>query len=138
MAIDRLPVKNTIIVTAILVAAAFLAGYLPSYAKGKRLESELQVALQQNRMAQLRDLAALSYLQATQKNYGLAAATTAQYFALLPVVAAEVPNPAGKKSLQDLASSRDRITAELAKGDPAVLSSLENLLLTTRQATDTR
>jgi RecA/RadA recombinase len=138
MAIDRLPVKNTIIVTGVLVAAAFLAGFLPSYAKGKRLESELKVALQQNRVAQLRDLAALAYLQASQKNYGLAAATTAQYFALAPAVTAEVPDPTGKKALQDLMNSRDRITSELAKGDPGVLNSLESLLLTTRQATDSR
>jgi hypothetical protein len=33
---------------------------------------------------------------------------------------------------------RDQITAELAKGDPAVLNDLQNLFLKTRQATGTQ
>src|ERR1039457_2467617 len=37
-------VKNTIIVAGVLAIAAFLAGFLPSYAKGKRLENDLRQA----------------------------------------------------------------------------------------------
>ena len=133
---DRWPLKNTILVAAVLVVAAFLAGFLPTYAKGRRLESELRLARQQNRMGQLRDLAGLAYLQASQKNYGLAAESSAHFFALTPAVAAEEPTASGKKALEGLVSARDRITSELAKGDPGVLNDLQNLVIQTRQATN--
>jgi hypothetical protein len=129
------PVKNTIIVTGVLVIVAFLAGFLPSYAKGRRLENDLRQASQENRMAQLRDLAGLAYLQASQKNYGLAAGTGARFFERTREVANLTEPSSGRKALEDLLSDRDKITSELAKGDPGVLNKLETLFLKTRQST---
>lgn len=128
-------VKNTIIVAGVLVIVAFLAGFLPSYAKGKRLENDLRLAQQENRMAQLRDLAGMAYLQASQKNYGLAAGTTARFFERARAVAAQTPQSSGRTALQDLLSGQDKITSDLAKGDPGVLNSLQTLFIKTRQAT---
>ncbi len=129
------PVKNTIVVTGVLVIGAFLAGFLPSYAKGKRLENDLRQARQENRMAQLRDLASLAYLQASQKNYGLAAGTTARFFESTRQAANNAPDSTNKKALEDLLSDRDKITSELAKGDPGVLNDLQSLFIKTRQTT---
>src|SRR5450759_1189907 len=131
------PVRNTIVVAGVLVIVAFLAGLLPSYVKGKRLENDLRQAGQQNRMAQLRDLAGLAYFEASQKNYGLAATTAARFFERTREAAAadQTAHSSGRTALQDLLSARDKITSELAKGDPGVLNDLQTLYLKTRQAT---
>jgi hypothetical protein len=128
-------VKNTIIVAGVLAIAAFLAGFLPSYAKGKRLENDLRQAGEQNRMAQLRDLAGLAYFEASQKNYGLAAGASARFFERTREVAAQTPQSSGRTALQDLLSGQDKITALLAKGDPGALDNLQTLFVKTRQAT---
>src|ERR1041384_7067059 len=135
---DRLPVKNTILVAGGLVVIAYLAGFLPGYMKGQRLEEEVRLARQHSRMAEVRDLAGLAYLQASQKNYGMAAGTCARFFQLVPEVAAAEPAGPVRKGLEDLMGGPDQITAELANGDPAVLNDLQNLFLKTRQATGTQ
>jgi hypothetical protein len=40
-----------------------------------------------------------------------------------------------RKALEDLLAPRDKITAELAKGDAAVLGDLQDLFIKTRAAT---
>jgi hypothetical protein len=45
-----------------------------------RLDSELRQSREAYAGADLRDLIGLAYLQANQKNYGLAAETTARFF----------------------------------------------------------
>lgn len=129
------PVKNTVIVVGVLLVVAFLAGFLPSYAKGKRLENELRAARHENDLAQLRDLAGLVYLQASQKDYGLAAGTSMRFFGRTQEVANQTPDASGRKPLEDILTLRDKITTELAKGDPGVLSDLQALFVKTRQAT---
>jgi flagellar basal body-associated protein FliL len=132
---EKRPVLNRIIVAGVLLIVAFLAGFLPSYSKGKRLESELREARRENTLAQLRDSACLAYLQASQKDYGLAAGTSRRLFARTREVANQTPDPSGRKPLEDLLSVRDQITTKLASGDPGVLSDLQALLVKTRQAT---
>src|SRR5450759_2206841 len=119
--------KNTIVVAGVLVIVAFLAGLLPSYVKGKRLENDLRQAGEQNRMAQLRDLAGLAYFEASQKNYGLAAGTAARFFERTREVADQTQHSGGRSALEDLLSARDKIASELAKGDPGVLNDLQTL-----------
>jgi hypothetical protein len=132
---SKRPVKNTLIAAGVLVIVAYLAGFLPSYVKGNRLENDLRLAGQQNRMAQLRDLAGLAYFEASQKNYGLAAGTTARFFERTREVADQTADSSGKTALKDLLSGRDKIASELAKGDQAVLNDLQILYVKTRQAT---
>jgi hypothetical protein len=126
---------NKIIVVCVLLIVAFLAGFLPSYVKGNRLENELRQARQENSRAQLRDLACLAYLQASRQDYGLAAGTTTRLFDHAREVANQTPDPGGRKPLEDLLSLRDPITAKLATGDPGVVNDLRALLVKTRQAT---
>jgi hypothetical protein len=123
---------NKIIVVVVLLIVAFAAGFLPQYAKGKRLERELGEARQENSLAQLRDLAGLAYLQASQKDYGLAGGTSTRFFDRT-----RTPASIGRKALEDLLNLRDQITGALARGDPAVLNDLQTLWIKTRQATAT-
>jgi hypothetical protein len=127
-------VKNRIIVVIILLIIVFLAGFVPQYIKVKRLENDLSVARQENALAQLRNLAGLAFIQASQKNYGLAAGTTKQFFSRTREVANRAPDANGRKALEDLLASEDKITAELANGDPEALGDLQVLFEKTRQA----
>lgn len=127
--------KNGIIFAGVLLILTFLAGFLPGYAKGRRLERELAEVRQENRLAQLRDLACLTYLQATQKDFGLAAGTSTRLFDHAREVASQTLDSADRKSVEDLLSLRDPITAKLVNGDSEVLYELQALLVKTRQAT---
>lgn len=127
--------KNRIIIAAVLLVFVFSAGFLPQYAKAKRLRNELQQARQENSLAQLRDLAALAYFQTSQKNYGLAADASTRFFNRTREVANQTPDSSGRESLVDLMSFRDKITAGLAKGDPGALNDVQILFVKTRQAT---
>ena len=124
-----------IIVVGVLLVVAFSAGLLPQYVKGKRLERELGEARREISLAQLRDLAGLAYLQASQKDYGLAGGTSARFFNRTREVANQTPDSSGRKSLEDLLNLRDQITGELARADPGVLTDLQTLFVKTRQAT---
>jgi hypothetical protein len=47
----------------------------------------------------------------------------------------QAPDASRRKALEDLLVPRDRITAELAKGDAAVVGALQELFINTRAAT---
>jgi hypothetical protein len=128
-------VKNKTISVVVLVVVVFLAGFLPSYVKAHRLENELREARHEQSLAQLRDLASLTYFQANQKDYGLAAGTATRFFDGTQEAVNQAPDASARKPLEDLLSLRDPITAGLAKGDPGVLGDLQTLFLKTRQAT---
>ena len=133
---ERRPAKARIILVAgVLVVAAFLAGFLPVYIKELRLAGELREARQESSMAELRDLAGLLYLQASQRDYGLAATTSTRFFERTREVASQIPDSSRKQPLEDLLSLRDQVTSELAKGEPGVLNDLQALFVKTRQAT---
>jgi hypothetical protein len=127
--------SKRIVFGGVFLILAFLAGFVPSYAKAQRQEKELREARQENRFGQLRDLAALAYLQASQKDYGLAAGTSTRFFDGTRQAANQTRDANRKRSLEELLSSRDPVTAKLATADSAVLPELQALLVRTRQAT---
>ena len=127
--------NNKIVVVGVLLVVAFLAGFLPSYVKARRLENELREARHEQNLAQLRDMASLAYFQANQKDYGLAGGTATRFFDCTQEAVKQAPDAGARKPLEDLLNLRDPITAGLAKGDPGVLSDLQALFLKTRQAT---
>ena len=129
--------KSRIVVVLVLLIAAFSAGFIPQYLKASRLANVLRDARQENSLAQLRDLAGLAYLQASQKDYGLAGSTMTSFFDRTQAVANQTADSSSKKPLEDILSLRDGITTQLAKGDPGVLNELRTLLVKTRQATAT-
>lgn len=127
--------KNKSILAVVLLVVVFLAGFLPSYVKAHRLENELRETRREQSLAQLRDLASLTYFQANQKDYGLAANTATRFFDRTQEAVNQAPDASARKPLEEILSLRDPITAGLAKGDPGVLGDLQALFLKTRQAT---
>jgi hypothetical protein len=126
--------KNRVVIVIILLIFVFLAGFVPQYIKVRRLENDLSAATQENAMAELRDLAGLAFVQTSEKNYGLAAATSNQFFARTREIANRAPDANGRKALEDLLASQDKIAVALAKGDPEALGDLQVLFDKTRQA----
>lgn len=127
--------RNKIIVGIVLLIAVFLVSFFPQFIKARRLDNELRDVKQQYAAAQLRDVIGLAYLQASQKNFGLAAETTARFFSLARDLSNQMPDANSRKALADLLIPRDKITAQLAKGDAGALNDLQLLFLNTRQAT---
>jgi hypothetical protein len=127
--------NNKVVISAIALVVVFLAGFVPQYAKVNRLEAELRQAQQGNTSAELRDLVGLAYVQASQKNYGIAAGTSARFFNRVREVANLTSDTNARKSYEDLLISRDKITAQLAKGDAGVMGDLQDLFVKTRKVT---
>jgi hypothetical protein len=122
-------------VGALLLVAVFVAGFLPEHFKRSSAESLLKESERKNREAEVRDLASLAYVQAAQKNYGMAAQTSGQFFSRLQPLAAERAGTPAARSFDEILGFRDKITAGLAKGDPGVLDDIQTLYLKTRAAT---
>ena len=127
--------NNKVVISAIVLVVVFLAGFVPQYAKVNRLEAELRQAQMGNTSAELRDLAGLAYIQASQKNYGIAAETAARFFNRVREAANQTPDGNARKTYEDLLISRDKIAAQLAKGDAGVMGDLQDLFVKTRKVT---
>ena len=128
--------KNKAVTAVIALVVVFLAGFVPQYVKVNQLDAELRQARQTCTSAELRDLAGLRYVQANQKNYGIAAGIATRFFNRVREVSSQTPEAnANKKMYEDLLISRDKITAQLAKGDPGVMGDLQDLFVRTRKAT---
>ena len=84
--------QKKIIVAAVALIAVFLVGFVPQYVKVIRLERELRQSRQDAAGAEMRDLIGLAYVQASQKNYGLAAETSSRFFNRVREVANQTPN----------------------------------------------
>src|SRR5215467_8231493 len=128
-------VKNRVIIASVILVGVFLVGFIPQYVKANRLDTELRQARQANVGAELRDLVGLAYVQANQKNYGLAAATTTRFFNRVRDVANQMADPNARKAVENLLVTRDKVTAALAKGDAGVVGDLQELFIKTRRAT---
>ena len=127
--------KNKTILAAIVLIAVFLVGFVPQYVKVKRLENELRQSRQEAAGADLRDLIGFAYVQASQKNYGLAAETSSRFFNRVRKVANQTQDANRRKGLEDLLALRDSVTAALAKGDAVVMGDLQQLFVKARQVT---
>jgi hypothetical protein len=126
---------NKAIIAAVVLVIVFLAGFIPEYVKVNHLDAELREVRLGNTSTELRDLVGLAYFQANQKNYGIAAGTTARFFARVREVANQTPDANAKKTYEDLLITRDKVTAELTKGDAGVMADLQDLFVKTRRAT---
>ena len=127
--------KNKAVISAIVLVVVFLVGFVPQYAKVNRLNAELRQARLGSASAELRDLVGLAYIQANQKNYGIAAGTIARFFNRVREAANQTPDANARKTYEDLLISRDKIAAQLAKGEPGVMGDLQDLFVKTRKVT---
>ena len=113
----------------LLFVAGLLIGFIPQYLKARDLKRQVTVCNAAYQLAEVRRLAALTYVTATQLNYGTASGYANQFFEQVRHLAASTSDVSGRSMLSDVLSSRGKITADLAKGDPQVVSDLQPILL---------
>ena len=118
-----------------LLIAGFLTGSILQYARVQRVQQELSASTKQlgscqssEQLSQLRDTATMMYLDAVQKNYGKAGEYAKEFFDQAQRIVSSTEDAALRNLLRDTLTTRDQITADLAKGDAAALSEIQPLL----------
>ena len=126
--------RTKLILGAGTLLAVFLLGFAPQYRAASGLRKELSAAQEElrslqskARLAELRDLAGLTYLESNAKNYGVAQQYSTRFFTLAGEVAAETSDESFKVVLSEIAAQRDQITAGLAEGKGAAQPGIETL-----------
>lgn len=118
----------------IVFVVGLLIGFVPQYWKARGLREEVTSCQTQADLARVQQSAALTYVAATQLNYGLASGYAQTFFATAQRVQGTTPSPAIKEVLTQVLSARDKITADLAKGSPEVVGELQPLVIKLGQA----
>lgn len=113
----------------VVFVIGLLIGFVPQYWKARGLREELTSYRAKADLAKVQQSAALTYVAATQLNYGVASGYAQTFFANVQSVQATISDPATKEALSQVLSARDKITADLAKGSPEVVSELQPLVL---------
>jgi hypothetical protein len=118
-----------LIIGLVLFIAGLLIGFIPQYRKARHFEWQANFCNSRLQLAELRRLAGLTYVSATQLNYGNAAGYANQFFQQAQQVSAANSDPAIHSMLTDVLSARDQIVADLAKGNAQAVSELQPIVL---------
>ena len=124
----------------VLLIAGFLTGLILQYARLQRVQQQLSASTKQlgscqstEQLSQLRDTAAMMYLEVVQKNYGKAGEHAKDFFDQAQRIGSSTEDSALQNLLRDVLASRDQITGDLAKGDAAALSEIQPFLFKLEQ-----
>jgi len=129
----------------VLLIGGFLLGFIPEYLKNRDLRSQLETPQKtidglraQLQMSELRDRASLMWIELSRQNFGLARDYAGQYYSKLQDTIDSVQDPSLKKSLQELAATRDSVTADLAAANASSLTAPQSVVLKTFEVTRTK
>jgi hypothetical protein len=120
--------KAKVIAVLVLVAVAFLAGFIPQYLNARSAGQQRQSLEEQVRLSRLRDLNSYMFLEVSRNNYGTAAEYATRFFREVRTWLGESPAPGVRAALERAAARQDEITAGLAKADPAVRTPVQEML----------
>lgn len=124
--------RNFVIYLIVLVVG-LLVGFVPEYLKAHRAEEELTTCNASMQLAEARQTGALMYVSATQLNYGVASGYAQQFYSQVQRLASSASDAGVRSSMNDVLSTRDKVTADLAKGSNEVVSELQPVLLKVEQ-----
>jgi hypothetical protein len=134
--------RNHLILWLSLLVAGFLGGFIPQYSRAHRFEQEVSTSTADletcriaEQLSQLRDAATLMYLEATQKNYGTSGDDANHFFDQAQRIATSTQDETLRNTLREILATRDQVIAGLAKGDAAVVSEMQPVLLKLEQGT---
>lgn len=113
----------------VLFVAGLLLGFVPQFLKAHELRKELDTCNASLQLAHIQQSAALTYVSATQLNYGLASGYGNRFFDQAQQLAGTTSDPSVRSMLTDVLSLRERITSDLSKGNSQVVSALQALVL---------
>ena len=127
--------RRKLVLWLVVLIAGFLTGFILQYARLQGVQQELSASTKQlgscqanEQLSQLRDTATMMYLEVAQKNYGQAGDYSKQFFDQGQRIASSTDDSALRNLLRDTLATRDKITADLAKGDAAALSEIQLVL----------
>lgn len=128
--------KNILIAGIAMLIVGFLAGFAPEHSKISRANQEAQVLKDQldackraEAIGSFRNRAALLYVDASRNNFSIAGEKASKDFTAIRVFANQTSDANLKQSLEDVLSSRDAIIAGLAKADPAVTATIQEMFM---------
>lgn len=124
----------------VLLIVGFLTGFILQYARLRQAQQELSdfanklgSCQSSEQLSQLRDTAAMMYLETVQKNYGEGGEYSKKFFDQAQRVVGSTEDSSLRNLLREALATRDQITGDLAKGDPAVVSEIQALLFKLEQ-----
>lgn len=124
---------KTAIIAAVLMIAAFLAGYVPKHLEASRSAEALRETQRALRLATLHRQLGLASLEAQRNNYPAAAQAAHAFFDGCRAAAEELDlsdRPRTRLALEAYASSAPEIMTQLNLGNPAMKERLASLYLT--------
>ncbi len=110
-----------------ILAAVFLLGFLPQFSTARGLRHEAALCGTKLQFAALKNAIGLVYLEANQKNYGIAAQQASGFFETARQTLARTTASGQQTVIQEALSKRDAITAGLARGDAGVIADIQSV-----------
>jgi phage shock protein A len=130
------PRRSRLIRNAVVLLAAFLLGLLPPLVRTMQLKSELAETRTRLELAEVRELAALSYVEVTRNNFGVAAHHASSLFDRLDELSRTAQEPARSRAAEALAR-RDAVMGLLATADQGARVEMQGLVVQLLEAVDT-
>ena len=125
--------KTVAIVGAVLFLACFLLGFIPEYQRASNLAKQLETARLESKLREIRELASLSYIDASKMNYGSATEDSERMFGLAREVANDTTDDGLRSSLNGLSTFRDTVMGKLKAADASVLEPLQQIVQKTQR-----
>ena len=116
-----------------LVAAAFLGGFLPQWWTARALRSALRQTEVRLRLLEAHEQLGLASHEAQRSNFASAAEASARFFEQCATLARSgdfANEPRTQVALTGYAQQRDEVMSQLASADPTVRERLASLYLT--------
>lgn len=118
----------------IVFIVGLLIGFVPQYWKARGLKEDLSSCTAKTDLARLQQSASLTYVAATQLNYGVASGYAQTFFGAAQTLQASTTDTSLKDLLSQALAARDKITSDLAKGSAEVVGELQPLVLKLEEA----
>lgn len=119
---------RNVLTWVIVFIVGLLIGFVPQYWKAHGLREDLNSCTAKADLAKLQQSAALTYVAATQLNYGVASGYAQTFFAGAQTLQGTTTDASVKDVLSQVLAARDKITGDLAKGSAEVVGELQPLV----------
>lgn len=117
---------------ALLFVAGLLIGFFPQHQRASKLADELKDAQLQSTLTEIRELALLSYLDASKMNYGSAAEDSERMFGLAREIVNQTKDENLRNSLNGLLTFQETVRAKLSAADASALEPLQQIVQKTQ------
>jgi len=115
------------------LSLAIILGFIPEYQRASNLAKQLETARLESKLREIRELASLSYIDASKMNYGSATEDSERMFGLAREVANDTTDDGLRSSLNGLSTFRDTVMGKLKAADASVLEPLQQIVQKTQR-----